>query len=107
MALGWAVTVYIISENEPLHSKWLPKEISMRPKMGFTFPWEVWLRNGMRSQVEKSIYDFPDDNELGLNMKNCRSVWQMFLSHAPGVSWSRVWAIYVLLRWYNENIYSG
>jgi asparagine synthase (glutamine-hydrolysing) len=85
----------------------LPEQIYRRPKMGFTFPWEVWLRNGMRTQVEKAIYDFPDDNELGLNMKNCRSMWQMFLLNAPGVSWPRVWAIYVLLRWYNENIYSG
>lgn len=84
----------------------LPEQIYRRPKMGFTFPWEVWLRNGMRTQVEKSIYDFPDDNELGLNMKNCRSMWQMFLSNAPGVSWSRVWAIYVLLKWCKENVNS-
>lgn len=82
----------------------LPKEIYLRPKMGFTFPWEIWLKSNLRLKVEAILNDFPDDNNLGLNIKNCNNIWQMFLHSVPGVTWSRVWAIYVLLLWYKENI---
>lgn len=82
----------------------LPKEIYLRPKMGFTFPWEIWLKKQLRSQVEELIYGSPENNEMGLNIRNCRYLWEMFIRDAPGITWARVWAIYVLLNWYRENI---
>lgn len=84
----------------------LPREIYTRPKMGFTFPWEIWLRERLRTEVEDTIHTLPGDNGLQLNGHSCRTIWQMFMSNAPGISWSRIWAIYVLLKWYKEHICS-
>lgn len=81
----------------------LPKEVYSRPKMGFTFPWEVWLKNQLHAQMEDLIYGCPENSEIGLNMKNCQYLWKMFLQDSSGVTWARVWAIYVLLCWCREN----
>ena len=82
----------------------LPEAIWQRPKMGFFLPWQMWLRQRLRPQIEDILNRFPDDNALGLNMASCRTVWQMFLAGAPGVTWARVWALYVLLSWYSRNM---
>jgi asparagine synthase (glutamine-hydrolysing) len=85
----------------------LPAEIWQRRKMGFTFPWDLWLRERLRPQVEELLHRFPADNALGLDMANCRSVWERFRAGAPGVSWARAWALYVLLSWYERNMGAG
>jgi asparagine synthase (glutamine-hydrolysing) len=30
-------------------------------------------------------------------------LWQAFLDGAPGLYWSRVWSIYVVIRWCHRN----
>ena len=82
----------------------LPSEIVQRPKMGFFLPWELWLRQRLRPQVEEILECFPANNGLGLDMPSCRVLWQKFLAGAPGVTWARVWAIYVLLWWYRRHL---
>jgi len=82
----------------------MPSEIYRRPKMGFTFPWELWLRNKMRPQIEELLNNFPINNELGINIKECKKLWNLFLQHKNGITWSRVWAIYVLLKWSRNHI---
>jgi asparagine synthase (glutamine-hydrolysing) len=85
----------------------LPREIWRRRKMGFTFPWTIWLRQTFRLQIDELLNSFPDENGLGLDMANCRTVWNKFLAGAPGVTWARAWAIYVLLSWYNRHVSAG
>jgi len=85
----------------------LPKEIWRRRKMGFMFPWDLWLRQRLRAQIDEMLASFPPDNALGLDLDNCRSVWRQFLAGAPGVTWARAWAIYVLLSWYERNMGAG
>jgi asparagine synthase (glutamine-hydrolysing) len=82
----------------------LPGEILRRPKMGFMFPWDAWLRQRLRPRMEQLFDEFPDDNGLGLCMASCRAVWRRFLDGARGVTWARVWALYVLLSWYRRNM---
>ena len=82
----------------------LPREILHRRKMGFMFPWNLWLRQRLRPQIEQMLDEFPEDNGLGLRMASCRAVWKRFLSGTRGVTWPRVWAIYVLLSWYRRNM---
>lgn len=82
----------------------LPREIWQRPKMGFMFPWDLWLRQRLRPQIERLLDDFPDDNGLGLHRASCRAVWRKFLGRTRGVTWPRIWAIYVLLSWYQRNV---
>ncbi len=79
----------------------LPSEIVHRKKMGFTLPFEHWMRNELRSEVESVLLepvaplsDFIDETEV-------RQVWMDFL--ARRVSWSRPWALYVLKKWFKSN----
>lgn len=79
----------------------LPPEIVNRPKMGFTLPWQHWLRNELKSFCEKNINEFA---ETGLfNVTEIKSLWSRFLNNDPTVSWSRVWHIIVLNNWLREN----
>jgi len=78
----------------------LPDEIVHRPKRGFTLPFEHWMRQELRAEIEpvldaKRISDGP----LGgwLDGEQVRQIWQDFLEGT--VSWSRPWSLYVLQRW--------
>jgi asparagine synthase (glutamine-hydrolysing) len=79
----------------------LPEEIINRPKMGFTLPWQDWLKQDLKSFCEKNIE--------GLEGKNIfirgslRKLWQRFLLNDKLVSWSRVWHFVVLNNWLDEN----
>src|SRR5215469_5214690 len=78
----------------------LPDEIVRRPKRGFTLPFEHWMRQEFRSEMEP-VLDAKriDQGPLGalLNGKAVRRVWSDFLGGS--LSWSRPWALYVLQRW--------
>jgi asparagine synthase (glutamine-hydrolysing) len=79
----------------------LPPETVNRKKMGFTLPFEHWMRNELRTEMESVLLepvfplsDFIDETEV-------RQVWEDFL--ARRVSWSRPWALYVLKKWLIKN----
>jgi asparagine synthase (glutamine-hydrolysing) len=78
----------------------LPDEIVHRPKRGFTLPFEHWMRQELRSEIEpvlskKRISKGP----LGglLDAGEVEQVWKDFLSGET--SCSRPWSLYVLQRW--------
>jgi asparagine synthase (glutamine-hydrolysing) len=78
----------------------LPDEIVHRPKRGFTLPFEHWMRQELRSEIEPVVSAKRIDNgPLGglLDGTEVRKIWQQFL-HGE-VSWSRPWSLYVLQRW--------
>jgi asparagine synthase (glutamine-hydrolysing) len=76
----------------------LPNDLVHRPKRGFTLPFEQWLRDELRTEVEGTLQNIPD-GPLGsiLNPQVVWKVWQDFLQGRT--SWSRPWALYVLQRW--------
>lgn len=78
----------------------LPDEIVHRPKRGFTLPFEHWMRQELRPEVEpllraKRVSEGP----LGslLDGKETERVWNDFL--LGRTSWTRPWSLYVLQRW--------
>jgi len=78
----------------------LPDEIVHRPKRGFTLPFEHWLRQELRSEIEPVL----DANRISngplggfLDGSQVRQTWHDFLQGK--VSWSRPWSLYVLQRW--------
>ncbi len=78
----------------------LPEEIVHRPKRGFTLPFEHWMRQELRAEIEpvlgkKRIGEGP----LGglLDTRYVDKVWKDFLGGET--SWSRPWSLYVLQRW--------
>ncbi len=78
----------------------LPDEIVRRPKRGFTLPFEHWMRQELRQEIEPILNArCIDEGPLAglLNGKEVQRIWSDFL--AGRVSWSRPWALFVLQRW--------
>jgi asparagine synthase (glutamine-hydrolysing) len=79
----------------------LPDEIVNRPKMGFTLPWQNWLKNELKSFCEKNIselsaLDFCHKDEI-------INYWNRFLKGDKIVTWSRIWHLVVLNNWIRDN----
>jgi asparagine synthase (glutamine-hydrolysing) len=80
----------------------LPEEIYLRRKMGFTLPFELWMRNGLRAELERELLDSKADEHFLLDASHVASVWKAFL--AGKTTWSRPWALFVLKQWIRRNI---
>ena len=70
-----------------------------RPKTGFVLPYDRWLREGLRNVLDKTMRDPEAVKLAGLNPEAVERLWQAFLDGALGLYWSRVWALFVLIRW--------
>jgi len=81
----------------------LPEEIVHRPKRGFTLPFEHWMRQELRSEIEPVLTDRAGVGPLEgfLDGNQVSQVWKDFLQGA--VSWTRPWSLYVLQRWCELN----
>lgn len=77
----------------------VPEGIWARPKQGFTFPWEEWLRGPLKPLGEETFSDRSTLEHLGLDASKARALWDAFLVRRPGISWSRVWALIALREW--------
>ena len=78
----------------------LPDEIVHRPKRGFTLPFEHWMRQELRPELEPVLRKKRlEDGPLGglLKADQVERVWKSFLDGET--SWSRPWSLYVLQRW--------
>ncbi len=79
----------------------LPDEIINRPKMGFVFPWERWMKNELRSYCEQNLKALQDLNFL--DAVTIDHLWKQFLAGNKAISWSRVWVLVVLGNWLKRN----
>jgi len=76
----------------------LPDQIVHRRKRGFTLPFEHWLRDELRSEVEVGLWKIAEGPLAPLFApRSVSHVWQDF--HQGKTSWSRPWSLYVLQRW--------
>jgi asparagine synthase (glutamine-hydrolysing) len=78
----------------------LPEEIVRRPKRGFTLPFEHWMRQELRPEIEAVLNETRiSEGPLGelLCAEQVSRVWKGFLGGKT--SWSRPWSLYVLQRW--------
>jgi asparagine synthase (glutamine-hydrolysing) len=71
----------------------LPAEQLQRPKMGFTFPFAVWLREALLNEVSSGI---GRDLRALLHQSCHRPFIDGFIRGR--VHWSRIWSLYVLER---------
>lgn len=92
----------------PIRSKTMLRRIGLRgldpalfdrPKSGFVLPYDRWLRGGLGSEIDGTMRDDQAVRRAGLEPTAVARLWQAFLDGAPGLYWSRVWAIFVLVRW--------
>lgn len=79
----------------------LPKEIVNRPKMGFTLPWQHWLKSELSSFVDHQLSEL---NSKSLFEKgSVIELWKRFQKDDPLISWSRIWHLATLNHWLDTN----
>ncbi len=83
----------------------LPREIVDRPKMGFTLPWEQWMKNELKSFCEERLTKLGQRGEF--DEAGVRQLWQRFLAGDKRVTWGRVWYLVVLADWIERNGIEG
>lgn len=80
----------------------LPDQIVHRKKRGFTLPFEHWLRDELRPEVERGLQNVASGPlASALNPSAVQAVWSDF--HLGRTSWSRPWSLYTLQRWCEVN----
>ncbi len=75
----------------------LPPEIVHRPKMGFTLPWEQWLRGELHSFCEERLNALCDRGLL--NPAYIQQMWRQFNQHSHRILASHIWMFVVLEHW--------
>ncbi|MBA7483656.1 hypothetical protein ES707_19173 [subsurface metagenome] len=70
-----------------------------RPKSGFVLPFDRWIRQGLKGVMNETMRDPQAIAPCGLNPDAVSRLWQAYLDGAPGLYWSRVWSVYVFIRW--------
>jgi asparagine synthase (glutamine-hydrolysing) len=97
---------------EPLGRKAVLRRIGLRgldpalfdrPKSGFVLPFDRWIRRRLGKVMDATMCDPEASRAAGLRPDAVARLWRAFLDGAPGVYWSRVWAVYVLVRWCQRN----
>jgi asparagine synthase (glutamine-hydrolysing) len=74
-----------------------------RPKSGFVLPFDRWIRRGLKGAMDQTMRDPQAIAPVGLDPVAVERLWRAFLDGAPGMYWSRVWSVYVLIRWCHRN----
>ena len=74
-----------------------------RPKTGFVLPFDRWIRRGLKDAMDQTLRDPQAVAPVGLDPVAVERLWRAFLEGAPGLYWSRVWSVYVFIRWCHRN----
>lgn len=70
-----------------------------RPKSGFVLPFDRWLKGKLGEVVHSTMLDHDAAQRVGLESGEIERLWKAYSIGAPGLYWSRIWALYVLMRW--------
>src|SRR6267142_360311 len=81
----------------------LPPKFLERSKMGFTLPFEKWMRLGLRDEISSTFQDRERLARSGLDYEGVARVWEGFQRSPANVGWSRPWSLYVLAKWCEIN----
>ena len=74
-----------------------------RPKSGFVLPFDRWIRRGLKDAMDQTLRDPQAIAPVGLDPVAVERLWRAFLDGAPGMYWSRIWSVYVFIRWCHRN----
>lgn len=70
-----------------------------RPKQGFELPLGAWLGTRLGARLDEVLSDRTLAARAGLDGAAVARFWRAHLDGAPGMHWTKVWTLYVLLRW--------
>ena len=78
-----------------------------RPKRGFEFPMDSWMRGPLRPLVDSRLLDPQQCAALGLEGAEVARIWKQFLDRPGSIYWTRPWALFSLLQWASTNTVSA
>jgi len=81
----------------------LPDNFFSRPKRGFEFPMDSWMRGPLRGLIAEKLLDSEQCAALGLRASEIAKIWQTFLDRPGAIYWTRPWALFSLLQWASTN----
>jgi len=93
---------------EPLGRKQLLRRVGLdrldpalfeRAKRGFELPFGRWIRKSLGSAMDETMRDPSLAAAVGLDGRIVTALWSAFQNGEPGLYWTRVWVLYVLIRW--------
>jgi asparagine synthase (glutamine-hydrolysing) len=93
---------------QPARKKQLLRDVSLsrldpalfdRPKSGFVLPIDRWARRGLQPEMERILTSPRIVARAGLCPDIVTKLWKSYIAGKPGLHWSRVWSVYVLLAW--------
>jgi asparagine synthase (glutamine-hydrolysing) len=75
------------------------EHIPQRRKMGFTFPWQLWLRRELKETIASTLRDAQLYEPLLLDPAYGRRLLDGLDRDDRLQSWTEVWSLFVLLNW--------
>lgn len=75
----------------------LPHEVVHRPKMGFTLPWDRWMRDQLHAFCRSRIHALAARPQF--RREGIMALWDRFLHRDPGVTALHIWTLVVLEHW--------
>ena len=75
----------------------IPDEIIHRPKQGFAFPWENWMKNELNEFCYEQLSEL--ENTGLFNMNPILSNWKKFNLGDTAIHWNQIWLLAVLNHW--------
>jgi asparagine synthase (glutamine-hydrolysing) len=79
----------------------LPDEIVFRKKQGFVFPWNLWLRNELKSFCELHIKNM--SQRTFIRGQQLMKYWKDFQKGHENIRWPEIWLFVVLDYWMGKN----
>lgn len=79
----------------------LPSSVINRRKMGFTLPFNVWLRRDLKDFAQSSLEYLASRNEFQSDA--VIKTWKLYLKEDPRVQWTAIWKLIVLSDWLRRN----
>ncbi len=79
----------------------LPDETVFRKKQGFLFPWNVWLKNELKTFCETQINNMATRSFI--NGDQLIAYWKQFLNGDESIRWAEIWLFVVLEYWLEKN----
>ena len=81
----------------------LPDSFFSRPKRGFEFPMDSWMRGPLCGLITERLLDSEQCAALGLRASEIAKIWRNFLDRPGAIYWTRPWALFSLLQWASTN----
>jgi asparagine synthase (glutamine-hydrolysing) len=75
------------------------KELELRPKRTFTFPFTRWLNGELRPVIEETFRAERLSSSGILQPNAVAKLWHRYIEEPKAIGWSRLWCVFVLARW--------